>query len=303
MDTLRDMDLVRAVPRTVELRAADEAAVGDETLGLMTGHFSMFDNWYEIDSWFEGRFLERTAPGAFRKTLAEGKSSIKVLYDHGMDPQIGNKVLGLNDSREDGQGAAYEVPLFDTTYNRDLLPGLRAGAYGSSFRFRVTRDEWNDEPGISDYNPEGIPERTIKEVRVFEYGPVTFPANPEATAGMRCLTDDYYDRLRARNPQRVDALRSRVVELRGLPVPATTPAPAEVAPGATAPVELLDEATSESIETPTDTRTPDADAARTAGTSVEGAAEPTDAPALSHPSGLTPSQRRERLYPFLVKET
>lgn len=289
MEILRDLDVVRDVPRKVEFRAAEPAegddATTDESIGLMTGHFSMFGNWYEIDSWWEGRFLESIAPGAFRKTLAEGREGIKVLYDHGMDPQIGNKVLGPHDSREDGEGAYYECPLFDTSYNRDLLPGLRAGVYGSSFRFRVIRDEWNEEPGKSDYNPEGIPERTIKEVRVFEFGPVTFPANPEATAGVRSGTDDFYERLQSRNPERVSQLRSRVLGLRGQAAPAAA---------------VLENAAERADET-ADDRTPDADAARDASTSADGAADnPTDAPALSHPSGLTPSERRERLFPFLT---
>jgi phage head maturation protease len=45
---------------------------------------------------------------------------------------------------EDAHGAAYEVPLFDTSYNRDLLPALQAGAYGASFRFKVPEggDRW-----------------------------------------------------------------------------------------------------------------------------------------------------------------
>ncbi|MGD9991374.1 HK97 family phage prohead protease [Pseudonocardia sp.] len=298
MEILRDLDVVRDVPRKVEFRAADpaegdDAASTDESLGLMTGHFSMFNNWYEIDSWWEGRFLESIAPGAFRKTLAEGRDLIKVLYDHGMDPQIGNKVLGPHDSREDGDGAYYECPLFDTSYNRDLLPGLRAGVYGSSFRFRVIRDEWNEEPGKSDYNPEGIPERTIKEVRVFEFGPVTFPANPEATAGVRSGTDDFYERLQGRNPERVSQLRSRVLGLRGQPAGAATSDDS----GADSSAEVDGEQNA-------DIRTPDADAARDAGTSADGAAgNPTDAPAPSHPSGLTPSQRRERLFPFLTKES
>ncbi|MFC5996944.1 HK97 family phage prohead protease [Pseudonocardia hispaniensis] len=262
METLRDMDLVRAVPRTVDLRA-DDSDPGDGSLGLMSGHFSVFDTWYEIDSWFEGRFLERTAPGAFRKTLAEGRDTVKVLFNHGTDFHIGDKVLGrARDVREDEVGAYYEVPLLDTSYNRDLLPGLRAGAYGSSFMFRVVRDEWNDEPGRSDYNPDGLPERTIKEVRVFEFGPVTFPANPDATAGVRSMTDQFYERMRARNPDKFEELRSRVLTL----------------------------------------RTPEVDAARVTGTSTDGAAESTDAPAASHPSGLTPSERRTRLYPFLKED-
>lgn len=140
-----------------------------------------------------------------------------MLFDHGYDPSIGNKVLGpIRDLREDDRGAYYEVPLFATSYNRDLEPGLRANppVYGSSFRFRVVKDEWNDEPGRSSHNPDGIPERTIKEMRVMEFGPVTFPANPDATAGVRSMTDEFYDRVRAQNPDRYDSLLARAREIR-----------------------------------------------------------------------------------------
>src|SRR5207247_9184891 len=91
--------------------------------------------------------------------------------------------------REDELGAAYEVPLLDTSYNRDLLEGLRAGAYGSSFRFKVQREDFNQKPARSTYNPKALPERTIREAKVMEFGPVTFPAYEGATAGVRSLTD------------------------------------------------------------------------------------------------------------------
>jgi HK97 family phage prohead protease len=256
MDTLRDLDIVRAAPASVR------AAQADEGMPTMEVRFSAFDVWYEIDSWWEGQFLERTIRGSFTKTMKEQRSNIKVLYDHGYDFQIGNKVLGpIDDLREDPDSAVGDVPLFDTSYNRDLLPGLEAGVYGSSFRFRVIRDEWNDEPGKSDHNPDGLPERTIKEVRLFEFGPVTFPANPESTVGLRCMTDDYYARLRSRDPNRVDELLARARAI----------------------------------------RTPDAGAAPT-GTPVDGAATaPTDTPAQGHLIGLSASARSRLLeLPFLT---
>jgi HK97 family phage prohead protease len=219
METLRELDVVRAVaPDDLEVRSDDDAA-----MPTLVSRFSPFDTWYEIDSMFEGRFLERTVKGAFRKTIRENGANVKVLFDHGYDTQIGNKVLGpIASLREAKDSAVGEVPLFDTSYNRDLLPGLEAGVYGSSFRFRVIRDEWNDEPGKSEFNRDGIPERTIKEVRLFEFGPVTFPANPTATAGVRCLTDNYYERARARDPQ-VEGLLARARALR-TPDAGTAPA-------------------------------------------------------------------------------
>lgn len=195
------IDVVRAAPPRAELRAVVEAA-----MPTLVVRFSTFNTWYEIDSWYEGKFLERTVPGAFKQTIKEDRSSVKVLYDHGFDFQVGNKVLGaIEDLREDPDSPIGEVPLFDTTYNRDLLPGLEAGVYGSSFRFRVTKESWDDEPKASEYNPLGIPERTIQAVRLFEFGPVTFPANPDSTAGLRSLTDSYYERLKERNAPAYEA--------------------------------------------------------------------------------------------------
>lgn len=212
-----DIDIVRGLSQPVLLRAAAE---GDGSLGTLTGHFSTFNNWYQVSSLWEGEFLERMVPGAFKDTIAEDRKDMRILFDHGFDPTLGNKVLAPIDTlREEDLGPYYEGGLFDTSYNRDLLPGLRKGVYGASMRFRVTADSWDDEPAPSSYNPKGIPERSVLRTRVMEFGPVTFPANPGATAGMRSLTDRYYDQLQQRNASAYEAaLRSagpRVLERTG----------------------------------------------------------------------------------------
>jgi HK97 family phage prohead protease len=168
-----------------ETRAADVAESQDDP--IMHGHFSVFDEWTEIDSYFEGHFLERIAPGAYKKTFRENRNDIKPLFQHGYDPQVGDKPLGpIADLREDETGAYYEVALLDAPYVRnDILPGLKAGLYGASFRFQMIREDFNAKPERSDHNPDSLPERTLKELRVFEFGPVTFPAYPSATAGVR----------------------------------------------------------------------------------------------------------------------
>jgi HK97 family phage prohead protease len=204
MDTLRDLDVVRALPSRTLLRAADDGA-----MPFLEVRFSPFNVWYEIASWWEGDFMERTVRGAFAKTMKEQRDNIKVLYDHGYGPP-GNMVLApIEELSEEADSAYGGGRLFDTSYNRDLLPGLEAKVYGSSFRFRVIKDEWNDEPGASEHNPKGLPERTITENRLFEFGPVTFPASPTATAGVRSLTDEYHERARSRDPQRYTDLVAR----------------------------------------------------------------------------------------------
>jgi phage head maturation protease len=202
-----DLDVVRS-GEVVELRAADETP--DGSLGVLTGRFSEFGRWYKVSSRFEGDFMERVAPGATVDTIRDDIGSMRVLFDHGMDAQIGNKVLGpIGSLTERSDGPHYEVPLFDTSYNRDLLPGLKAGVYGASMRMRVTGDEWDDEPPRSDTNPDGIPERTITRMKVPEFGPVTFPANQGASAGIRSATDEFYGRMAEVNPPAfADAVRA-----------------------------------------------------------------------------------------------
>jgi HK97 family phage prohead protease len=147
----------------------------------------VFNQWAHIDGW-EGDFLERIAPGAFSRTLAEDRASIKVLFQHGADAATGSKPLGpITTLREDDVGLAYEVPLLDTSYNRDLLPGLKAGVYGASFRFQAILESWDERPAASSYNPRALPERTLRDVALKELGPVTFGAYGGATAGMRTL--------------------------------------------------------------------------------------------------------------------
>ena len=204
--------------RSGELYRADALLQEDGTLGEMFVRFSPFNTWYEINSMWEGRFLERTVPGSFKNTInaakrSDGSFSTKVLFNHGMDMNIGDKILGVPrgfaEVSQDGyHGPQLDVPLLDTSYNRDLVPGIRAGAYGSSFMFESIREDWNNEPGPSDHNPEGLPERTITEARTFEGGPVTWPASPTATSGMRSLagTDQYVELLHRRDAGRYDTL-------------------------------------------------------------------------------------------------
>lgn len=196
-------NLVRAwTAGQVELRAE-----GDGTdPNVLFGHFSTFNEWYQVDSVWEGTFRERILPGAFADTIKNDRAGMRVLYDHGMDPNIGNKPLGpIRELKEDDKGAYFEVPLLQTDYNANfvvpalrgtLMDGTTAGSQlGSSFRFQVQEDQWKMSPKPSKANPGGIPERSIVKARVFEFGPVTFPANAGATASARSVTDEWMARL------------------------------------------------------------------------------------------------------------
>ncbi len=192
--------VIRAINVGPEVRAEED---GSPTL---VGHFSVFDRWTEINSLFEGHFLERIAPGAFRKTFRENRSRIRALFQHGKDPQVGDKPIGrIQELREDDTGAYYEVSLYDGLPEL-VMSGLRDEQYGASFRFQPVREDVVEEPEASEENPRGLMERTIKELRLFEFGPVTFPAYADATAGVRSLTDHFAFELIERNPDIVRSL-------------------------------------------------------------------------------------------------
>jgi HK97 family phage prohead protease len=223
----------RRPPRENLVRGVWPLELRDAGNGMPTlhGHFAVFNDWTHIESQWEGDFMERIAPGAFRKTFADNRGAMRVLFNHGKDPLAGDKPLGPIDVlEEDERGAYYEVPLLDTSYNRDLLPGLRAGLYGASFRFRVVTEDVTKRPRSSGRNPDAVPERTIREAEVMEFGPVTFPAYSGATASVRSLTDEFILRTLVGNP---DQLR-RLLEQHGQPALAPRTAPEH--PGPSRPV-------------------------------------------------------------------
>lgn len=224
-----DIDVVRSTTAPVQVRADDD----DEgaPLGSLVGEFTVFDSWYEINSMWEGHFIERTRKGAGKRTInnRSDQTPVRVLLEHGFDPTVGDKPLGVPRVLEERDSGIYaETPLLDTSYNRDLAPALRSGAYGQSFRFRVVADEWN-EPDSEGWEDTGdarwadLPQRTITEFRLEEFGPTVWPASPatNSTTGLRSATDQFYEQLQRRDSGRYEAA---IRSVRGLRAPVAAPA-------------------------------------------------------------------------------
>ena len=89
-------DLFRMVDLSageVTFRKAEEEGASDGRIGTLVGYAALFNTDTVIDSW-EGRFVERIAPKAFARTLEQRGDKVKVLFNHGFDPSIGDKPLG-----------------------------------------------------------------------------------------------------------------------------------------------------------------------------------------------------------------
>ena len=143
----------------------------------LEGYGAVFNVETTIDSW-EGQFRERIAPGAFKRTL--GQRTPVLQFDHGQHPLIGSLPIGVIRSiREDDHGLKVRARLSDNWLVEPVRDAIRDGAIsGMSFRFRVIDDEWSDKRGE-------VPLRTIREVELYEVGPVVFPAYEQTSVGVR----------------------------------------------------------------------------------------------------------------------
>jgi uncharacterized protein len=175
-DEIVDIDAPAGTPtdglvRQVEFRAEPS----DDGLTL-DGYGAVFNAETMIDS-YEGSFVERIAPGAFKRSL--GQRSPVLQFDHGQHPLIGSLPIGVIRSiREDDHGLKVRARLSDNWLVQPVRDAIRDGAItGMSFRFRVIRDTWQKR------GKDNV--RTINEVELYEVGPVVFPAYEQTTVGVR----------------------------------------------------------------------------------------------------------------------
>ena len=150
-----------------------------ETKGrMLEGYASVFN--YPIDSGTSRRpqttFVK---PGAFTKTLKENMGQIQVMFNHGHDPRYGELPIGtIKDLHEDSRGLKASVELHDGPDNENIRSALASGALRAmSIQFETMQEDFNDD----------MTERNLRELKLWEFGPVAFPANAAATASLHSL--------------------------------------------------------------------------------------------------------------------
>lgn len=163
--------------RDNQLRFAEfRAAKSDDGLTL-DGYAAVFDEWTDIEDHL-GTYRERIAPGAFKRTL--GMRAPVLQFDHGSHPLIGSLPLGrITSISEDAHGLRVKARLSDNWLVQPVRDAIRDGGIsGMSFRFRIVDDEWT-------MSRDGVEERTVREVELYEVGPVVFPAYEQTSVGVR----------------------------------------------------------------------------------------------------------------------
>jgi HK97 family phage prohead protease len=121
-------------------------------------------------------FVERIAPGAFRKTLTE-TPDVRLLINHEGLPLARTK-NGTLTLREDERGLYMDAVIADTQEGRDLYTLVQRGDLDQmSFAFRVIRQKWN----------ETRTERLLTELSLADgdVSVVTYPAYPTTSVEAR----------------------------------------------------------------------------------------------------------------------
>lgn len=157
--------------------ALDRAAAESDGLTL-EGYAAVFNSPTRISDW-RGEYDEQIMPGAFAKTLRESTPIIQ--FDHGQHPLMGSLPIAVPQKvREDRRGLFVRARVFDNWMTEPLRDAIRAGAVdGMSIRFSVVKD---DEDRSGD-----VPFRSIHEVKLYEMGPVVWPAYRDTSVALRSL--------------------------------------------------------------------------------------------------------------------
>ena len=156
------------------LQFQPEVRVGTNGQKMIAGYAV---KWRSLSQPICGLWVEQFDPRAFATSLTERVNDIFATWQHNMDVTLGRSPNTLN-VREDDTGLYYEID--PPSWAAPQLESIERGdVRGSSFTFVAQVEEWDYES-----NPNYVV-RTVKQADLYEVAPVTLPAYPTSTAGVR----------------------------------------------------------------------------------------------------------------------
>jgi len=158
---------------TIGLADAELRATDDEK-PMLVGYASRFNTWYPV-----GDFLERIVPGAFDAVLLDTESDVVASMNHNFDLAFARQSAGTLRLKSNSIGLQYEADITDAG-GRLVWEKIKARTIqGSSFMFSDASSSW-------EWPQNELPRRTITRVgKLYELGPVVWPANAQATVQAR----------------------------------------------------------------------------------------------------------------------
>lgn len=136
--------------------------------------------WDQLSHPILGMFQEKFQRGAFAASLVN--PDVYASWQHDARDILGRTPNTLLVA-EDDIGLRYEItpPSWAEKYVESIE---RGDVRGSSFIFRAVKEEWDE-------SNEDMSIRTISEAQLFEVSPVTTPAYPQSSVGIRSAEDTF----------------------------------------------------------------------------------------------------------------
>lgn len=172
-----------------ELRYAEGSVTTKEESRAIFGYGAVFDKPSQtLYSREVGDFTETIDKRAFDPVVND--PTILILSNHDQNMVLGRTGSGTARIGVDERGFWYDVNPPET--RADVMESVRRGdIYGSSFGFDVEEEDW------SRGNKTTLPERRIyKFKKVYDLGPVSYPAYLDTTAAARSYRS-YLDSVKA----------------------------------------------------------------------------------------------------------
>lgn len=154
-----------------------------------------------------GGFRETVRSGAFSRAI-RSKQDVRALWNHDPGVLLGRTSSGTLQLSEDDRGLKFRVELPDTQAARDLKTLIARGDISQcSFGFCAVGQEWNNDASPA--------QRTLTDVDLFDVSPVTFPAYPQTSIGLRTMWPDG-------EPEEVAEHRAKTAKVDGVDLPASS---------------------------------------------------------------------------------
>ena len=126
-----------------------------------------------------GGFREKIDPRAFDDVL---DNDVRAYFNHDRNKILARVKSGTLSIGVDEKGLHYELIPGNQTYSKDLQESMDRGDVDqSSFAFIVLDDHWEES------DEHGYIRTVLKAKRLFDVSPVSEPAYPDATVGLRRL--------------------------------------------------------------------------------------------------------------------
>jgi hypothetical protein len=175
----------------------------------LIGHAAVFDRWTKIgdDEW---GFQECVRAGAFKEDIESG-ADIRCLFNHDANCLLGRTTSKTLRLAEDASGLSYNCDLPDTQPGRDVRTSIARGDLsGCSFSFEVKQERWTEEKGE---DGKVAVKRELLAVKLFDVGPVTFPAYEETDCHVRSLVEQHRPPAKDENKEKLEDIERHLQAL------------------------------------------------------------------------------------------